>query len=68
VVAVLHKESYPLLTIRKITKLSERLIGEYIGLTERAESEGYTDRINQLLEQFIVSEPFKKPRRVEHND
>lgn len=59
-VAFLHKESYPPLTIRKITKLSERLINEYIGLIERAESEGYTDRINQLLEQFKVNEPFKK--------
>ena len=60
VVAFLHKESYPLLTIRKITKLSERLITEYITLIERAESEGYTDRINQLLDQFMVHEDFKK--------
>ena len=65
VVTFLHKESYPLLTIRKITKLSERLIKEYITLIERAESEGYTDRINQLLEQFIVREAFKKTSRGE---
>ena len=60
VVAFLHRESYPLLTIRKITKLSERLIKEYISLIERAESEGYKDRFNQLLDQFKVNEPFKK--------
>jgi len=58
VVAFLHKEFYPLLTIRKITKLSERLITEYITLIVRAESEGYTDRINQLLYQFMVREDF----------
>jgi len=47
-------------TIRKITKLSERLIKEYISLIERAESEGYSDRHNQLLDRFKVNEPFKK--------
>ncbi len=61
VVAFLHKESYQVLTIRKITKLSERVIKEYIDLIERAESEGYTDRINQLLDQFKVKE-FKKTK------
>ena len=60
VVAFLHRESYPLLTIRKITKLSERLITEYISLIERAEREGYYGRLNQLLDQFAVSGPFKK--------
>jgi len=60
VVAFLHRESYPLLTIRKITKLSERLIGEYIALIKRAESEGYKDRLSQLLDQFKVNEPLKK--------
>jgi hypothetical protein len=60
VVAFLHKDSYPILTIRKITKLSERLINEYLDLLKRAESDGYTDRINQLLDQFKVNEPFKK--------
>jgi len=42
------------------TKPSERLIKEYISLIERAESEGYKDRLNQLLDQFKVNEPFKK--------
>ena len=60
VVAFLHRESYPLLTIRKITKVSARLIGEYIDLIERAESEGYKDRLNLLLDRFKVNEPFKK--------
>jgi hypothetical protein len=61
VVAFLHRESYPLLTIRKITKLSERLITEYISLIERAErKEGYKDRLNQLLDQFAINGPFKK--------
>jgi hypothetical protein len=60
VVAFLHRESYPLLTIRKITKLSERLIMEYISLIEQAEREGYGDRLNQLLDQFAVHGPFKK--------
>ena len=59
VVAFLHRVSYPLLTIRKITKLSERLIKEYIGLIERAESEGYKDRLSQLLDPFKVNEPLK---------
>lgn len=60
VVAFLYMESYPLLTIRKITKLSERLIKEYISLIARAASDGYADRINQLLDRFKVNEPFKK--------
>ena len=60
VVAFLHRVFYLLLTIRKITKLSERLISEFIGLIERAESEGYKDRLNQLLDQFKVNEPLKK--------
>ena len=60
VVAFLHRVFYLLLTIRKITKLSERLIKEYIGLIERAESEGYKDRLNQILDQFKVNEPLKK--------
>ncbi len=63
VVAFLHKESYPLLTIREITKLSERLIEEYISLIAGAESDGYTDRINQLLDRFKVNEPFKKTQK-----
>lgn len=63
VVAFLHKDFYPILTIRKITKLSERLINEYLDLLKRAESDGYTDRINQLLDQFKVNEPFKKTLR-----
>jgi len=68
VVAFLHRESYPLLTIRKITKLSERLIKEYISLIERAESEGYRDRLNQLLDQFKVNEPLKKRWWRRRND
>ena len=64
VVVFLRRESYPPLTIRKITKLSERLINEYIGLIECAESEGYKDRLNQLLDQFKVNEPLKKTLEV----
>ena len=60
VVALLHRVFYLLLTIRKITKLSERLIKEYISLIERVESEGYKDRLNQLLDQFKVNEQLKK--------
>jgi transcriptional regulator with XRE-family HTH domain len=65
VVAFLHRESYPLLTIKKITKLSERLIKEYITLIERAEREGYSDRLDQLLDHFKVSRPFKKTSKEE---
>ena len=54
-----NHQYYPLLTIRKITKLSERLIKEYISLIERAESEGYKDRLIQLLDQFKVNEQLK---------
>ncbi|RJS84407.1 DUF1670 domain-containing protein [Methanophagales archaeon] len=68
VVAFLHKDSYPLLTIRKITKLSERLINEYLDLLKRAESGGYTDRINQLLDPFKVNEPLKKRCGRGHDD
>ena len=37
-------------------------------IIERAESEGYKDRLNLLLDQFKVNEPLKKRWRRERND
>ena len=57
----LYLKNYTLSEIarKKISKLSERLTKEYISLIERAESEGYKDRLNQLLDPFKVNEPLK---------
>lgn len=66
-VAFLTSEGYSPLLIRKVTKISERVIREYLQILEQARADGFGDRVDAIIARFKELYEIKKKMMPDWN-